>query len=208
MDGRTIGLGIAAGIFAVAAVWLGIQNSGLNDELAGLQAELAAAQTTLEETEGKLAEAEAGAAAVPRGRPRRLPVRPKGEGVGPAGPLGPGGPGAGANRERLSEMRDQVRGQALERLVTLVQNTGTERGWDEATVDDAAAILEDSWTQTNDIRESMRNREMEPTEARTEMVKIREEANSELTELLGEAEHAALRDAMRSNNQDRQAAPQ
>lgn len=203
MDGRTIALSIATGVFAIATVWLGISNSGLQGELDALQSDLSTTQADLAKAQAKLALAEEQAPNDPaRVRPRRLMRGGEGAGAGPMRPMRPRGPGAGAEgpaRERLEEMRDRVREKALERLTELVRTTGEERGWDPSVVDEATVILQTSWEDTNEVRERMRNRELEPTAARTALVAIREAANEDLTQVLGEEEHAILREAMQSN---------
>ncbi len=200
MDRLSMGLGIGCVVLIASNLYFFSVNGQLRDEVGDLRAELDEAREELTRAEERVDKVKA-AARTRMNRPRRLPVRVKGDGVGPGVPGGGAmRPGAGPNRQRVAEVREKVREQARARMAEKVAEVGAERGWSDEVIDEATAILDDSWEVTHDIRERMRAREIDPAAAREEMIEARKQVAADLAELLGPEEHAALREKLQEGS--------
>lgn len=199
MDRLSLGLGVAAALLLVSNVYFWRANSALEDERQELSLELARAKAERREDDRPEPMDRMAALRAQQARAMRRGVAGKG-GEGPAGRAG--GPGQGlppAAQERLVHMRDQVRSQALERVLVTVERIGAERGWEGSTIAEVSDIFERSFEASTELRDAVRSREVDPVTAREDMSEMRDQTQAELTELLGESEHQALRDAMRSS---------
>jgi len=98
----------------------------------------------------------------------------------------------GGDYARSSVLRDKIRDNLREGMLDAVALTAQERGWDEVLAADAAMLIEGSFLDQAAVREAIREGDLDFNDGRSEMVIIREAANDQLVELLGDAEHAEL----------------
>lgn len=200
MDRLSTGLGAAVVLLLLSNLYFWRASERLEDREQELVVEL----ERLRAQRAEPARPEHDRQAAARAAASRLPRR----GAAPASKADilagrqPGGPAQGltpAAQERLVQMRDHVRNQALDRVLAAVDRTAEERGWEGSTAAEVAAILEDSFDASTEVREAARAREIDPVTAREELARVREQTQADLTEVLGETEHAALREGMRSS---------
>ncbi|NCG19795.1 MAG: hypothetical protein GWP91_12370 [Rhodobacterales bacterium] len=99
---------------------------------------------------------------------------------------------AEAQVERRGHLRDAVLNKMLDRVAQIAQ----ERGWDEGVAADAMDILEDSVAATAEVRVAMDAGHYTVTEAKDEVLRIKDDAAFALEDALGPEEHQFLQEAL------------